>query len=161
VLRIIIIIQCFPMTWQAALPSMRRHEYLTSSSHDVHSWGDALGHVPHRFFKGNNIMQLYLYMLASSSQASSLSLAAFYPKSQGVYCWKWSSLNCVSVQNPVQISVHCPVHSPVHSPVHGPWSSFYTYPKFSGYTVCTIIVCIFLVNVQFITFTSNNNIINF
>ena len=39
-----------------------------------------------------------------------------------VYVWKWSSLNCASVQNPVQISVHGPVQSPVHesSPVQSP-----------------------------------------
>ena len=64
-------------------------------------------------FKGNN--QLYPYMLTSSS------FSTFYPNSMAskvVYYWKWSSLNCASVQNRVQISVHSPVHE----------SRFYTYP---------------------------------
>ena len=49
----------------------------------------------------------------------------------GLYGWKWSSLNCVSVQNPVQVSVHGPVQSPVHesSPVQSP--GFTKYPTTS------------------------------
>jgi hypothetical protein len=66
--------------------------------------------------KGLVNVQLYLYMLANSLVGQLLVNNSLYwtfllaLASRRFYCWKWSSLNCASVQNRVHISVHSPVH---------------------------------------------------